>query len=90
MTTSPQRSVWVLDLPPRAQRNATGASCAAHAILAARGEWITNEKQLLTRTGLREMDDLLGAPDEAIDLCAARSPQRYAADLDRTRKDLTI
>ena len=53
----------------------TGASCAAHAILAARGEWITNEKQLLTRAGLREMDDLLGAPDEAIDLCAARSRQ---------------
>jgi hypothetical protein len=68
----------------------TGASCAAHAILAARGEWITNEKQLLTRAGLREMDDLLGAPDEAIDLCAARSRQRCAADLVRTRKDLTI
>lgn len=64
----------------------TGASCAAHAILAARGEWITNEKQLLTRAGLREMDDLLGAPDEAIDLCAARSRQRCAADLGRTRK----
>jgi len=48
---------------------ATGASCAAHAVLAARGEWITNEKQLLTRAGLREMDDLLNAPDEAIDLC---------------------
>jgi hypothetical protein len=30
----------------------TGASCAARAILAARGEWITNEKQLLTRAGL--------------------------------------
>lgn len=27
----------------------TGASCAAHAILAARGEWITDEKQLLPR-----------------------------------------
>jgi hypothetical protein len=40
--------------------------------------------------GLREMDDLLGAPDEAIDLCAARSRQRCAVDLDRTRKDLTI
>ncbi|MBM7411542.1 putative nucleotidyltransferase [Clavibacter michiganensis] len=52
------------------------AACsAAHAILARRGEWITNEKQLLTRAGLRGVDavvgrmgaepaDLLGAVDE--------------------------
>lgn len=33
------------------------AACsAAHAILAHRGEWTTNEKQLLTRAGLRGMD----------------------------------
>jgi hypothetical protein len=28
----------------------------AHAVLAHRGEWTTNEKQLLTRAGLRGVD----------------------------------
>jgi predicted nucleotidyltransferase len=38
------------------------AACqAAHAVLAARGEWITNEKTLLTRAGLRQVDELLTA-----------------------------
>jgi hypothetical protein len=32
---------------------------AAHAVLAARGEWITNEKTLLTRAGLRQVDELI-------------------------------
>jgi len=41
----------------------TAASQAAHAILAARGEWVTNEKTLLTRAGLREVDQLLVGPD---------------------------
>ena len=37
------------------------AACAAgHAILAHRGEWITNEKQLLTRAGLRGVDAVVG------------------------------
>ncbi|WP_317229231.1 nucleotidyltransferase domain-containing protein [Clavibacter sp. MX14-G9D] len=35
---------------------AEAASMAAHAVLAHRGEWITNEKQLLTRAGLRGVD----------------------------------
>jgi predicted nucleotidyltransferase len=35
------------------------ASQSAHAVLAARGQWITNEKQLFTRAGLREVDDLI-------------------------------
>jgi predicted nucleotidyltransferase len=38
---------------------AQGASQAAHAILAARGEWVTNEKTLLTRSGLRPVDELV-------------------------------
>ncbi len=52
------------------------ASQAAHAILAARGEWVTNEKTLLTRAGLRELDQLLTGPDpvaavdQARNLCA--------------------
>ncbi|QUH01729.1 nucleotidyltransferase domain-containing protein [Saccharopolyspora erythraea] len=36
------------------------AACqAAHAALADRGEWITNEKKLLERAGLREVDGLV-------------------------------
>ncbi|WP_219818366.1 hypothetical protein [Clavibacter michiganensis] len=35
---------------------AEAVSMAAHAVLAHRGEWITNEKQLLTRAGLRGVD----------------------------------
>jgi predicted nucleotidyltransferase len=38
---------------------AQAASQAAHAVLAARGQWVTNEKTLLTRAGLRQIDDLL-------------------------------
>ncbi|MGF6880590.1 hypothetical protein ABIA39_000471 [Nocardia sp. GAS34] len=32
------------------------ASCFAHAILAARGEWVTNEKTLLARARLSGVD----------------------------------
>ncbi|WP_397545506.1 hypothetical protein [Saccharopolyspora gloriosae] len=36
------------------------AACqVGHAVLAARGEWVTNEKRLLQRAGLRDVDDLL-------------------------------
>ncbi|MGW0180463.1 nucleotidyltransferase domain-containing protein [Nocardia sp. NPDC003345] len=47
---------------------ATAAMQTAHAILAARGEWVTNEKRLLERTGLRGMDAILSgsAADPAV------------------------
>ncbi|MGA5133412.1 nucleotidyltransferase domain-containing protein [Streptomyces olivoreticuli] len=35
---------------------ATAAMQTAHAVLAARGEWVTNEKRLLERAGLRGID----------------------------------
>ena len=38
---------------------ATAAAQAAHAVLAGRGEWITNEKTLLDRAGLRSVDAVL-------------------------------
>ena len=38
---------------------AQAASQAAHAVLAARGEWVTNEKTLLTRAGLRPVDQIV-------------------------------
>ncbi|WP_033317978.1 nucleotidyltransferase family protein [Streptomyces yerevanensis] len=39
---------------------AVAATQTAHAVLAARGEWVTNEKRLLERAGLREVDVLVG------------------------------
>lgn len=39
------------------------ASCAAHATLAARGEWITNEKTLLVRARLGRLDQLVAELD---------------------------
>ncbi|WP_216898958.1 nucleotidyltransferase domain-containing protein [Nocardia alni] len=38
---------------------AVAASCYAHAILAARGEWITNDKALLVRAGLSGVDAVI-------------------------------
>jgi len=40
---------------------AQAACCAAHAVLAARGQWVTNEKTLLGRAGLRQVDELFAA-----------------------------
>lgn len=37
---------------------AQAAAQSAHAVLAARGEWVTNEKALLTRADLRQVDQL--------------------------------
>ncbi|GCD98491.1 nucleotidyltransferase domain-containing protein [Embleya hyalina] len=37
------------------------AACeAAHAVSAGRGEWVTNEKTLLDRAGLRDVDEIAG------------------------------
>ncbi|MEG8180384.1 nucleotidyltransferase domain-containing protein [Nocardia terpenica] len=48
------------------------ASCYAHAVLAARGKWVTNEKTLLTRAGLAEVDAIVeGATREPGSLRAA-------------------
>ncbi|WP_181777450.1 nucleotidyltransferase domain-containing protein [Amycolatopsis pittospori] len=52
---------------------ATAAMETAHAVLAARGEWVTNEKRLLSRAGLRDIDAIVaglkaepGALDQAV------------------------
>jgi predicted nucleotidyltransferase len=47
---------------------AQATSQAAHAVLAARGEWITNEKQLLTKAGLRLVDTYFSAVQPDPDL----------------------
>ena len=42
---------------------ATAAMQTAHAVLAVRGEWVTNEKRLLDRAGLRGIDRIIAGPD---------------------------
>jgi predicted nucleotidyltransferase len=42
---------------------AQAASYGAHAVLAARGQWVTNEKTLLTRAGLRQVDEFFAAAE---------------------------
>ena len=56
---------------------AQAASQAAHAVLAARGEWITNEKTLLTRAGLRQVDEFIAG--------AGTEPAALLDIVDRTR-----
>jgi hypothetical protein len=51
---------------------AVAASQAAHAVLAAGGQWVTNEKTLLDRAGLRGVDEILaGLTPEAGTLSSA-------------------
>ncbi|MEV0739909.1 nucleotidyltransferase domain-containing protein [Streptomyces sp. NPDC050549] len=38
---------------------AVAAVQAGHGVLAGRGEWVTNEKRLLDRAGLRQVDDIV-------------------------------
>ncbi|MGW3951765.1 nucleotidyltransferase domain-containing protein [Streptomyces sp. NPDC004752] len=42
---------------------AVAAAQTAHAVLAARGEWVTNEKRLLERAGLRAVDGIVAGLD---------------------------
>jgi hypothetical protein len=58
---------------------AVAACQAAHAVLASRGEWITNEKTLLGRAGLRDVDELV------VGLQADRGALATTIDRARTR-----
>ncbi|WSQ08327.1 nucleotidyltransferase domain-containing protein [Streptomyces sp. NBC_01231] len=44
---------------------ATAAAQAGHGVLAARGEWVTNEKRLLERAGLRGVDGVIAELNSA-------------------------
>ncbi|QNP73318.1 nucleotidyltransferase domain-containing protein [Streptomyces roseirectus] len=58
---------------------AVAAAQTGHAVLAARGEWVTNEKRLLDRAGLRDVDSVVsGTTDlaEAIDRARALFEER--------------
>lgn len=52
---------------------AQAASQAAHAVLAAHGEWVTNEKSLLTRDNLRDIDRIIAEaqPERLLDTVEA-------------------
>jgi hypothetical protein len=52
------------------------ATMAAHAVLAARGEWVTNEKTLLARAGLGDLDAIVAEPDPVA--AAAKAHARCA------------
>ncbi|MFE9426760.1 nucleotidyltransferase domain-containing protein [Kitasatospora sp. NPDC006697] len=57
---------------------AEAALQTAHAVLAARGEWVTNEKRLLEQAGLRGLDAILTglAPEPAALAQAVRAARR--------------
>ena len=61
---------------------AQAASQAAHAVLAARGEWVTNDKTLLTQAGLRQVDEFLavGGPDPGLLRDAAERSRALCAE----------
>lgn len=60
---------------------ATAAVQTGHALLAGRGEWVTNEKRLLERAGLREVDTVLGSlrPDPGVLLRAVADAEALFA-----------
>jgi predicted nucleotidyltransferase len=61
---------------------ATAALQTGHAVLAARGEWVTNEKRLLLRAGLRGMDAIISSlrPDpEALADALAEARRLFAS-----------
>jgi hypothetical protein len=69
---------------------AQAAAQTAHAVLAARGKWVTNEKTLLTCAGLRPVDEFVAtagvdpvvltqAVDQCRDFCSQRVRQATGA-----------
>ncbi|MGY3201022.1 nucleotidyltransferase domain-containing protein [Streptomyces sp. TE5632] len=69
---------------------AVAATHTAHAVMAARGEWVTNEKGLIHRAGLTEVDALLegltASPDDLVRaVTAAEALFRRAVETARRR-----
>ncbi|MYT70413.1 MULTISPECIES: nucleotidyltransferase domain-containing protein [unclassified Streptomyces] len=58
---------------------AVAAMSAAHAVLAARGEWVTNEKRLLERAGLRAVDAIVTDPGLGLVELVDRAEELLAA-----------
>jgi len=63
---------------------AQAATQSAHAVLAARGEWVTNEKTLLTRAGLDAVNSIVaesGDTPEGLSRAAAATRDLCEATL---------
>ena len=61
---------------------ATAAAQAAHAVLAERGEWVTNEKTLLDRAGLRSVDAVVSG--------LAADPEQLTGAVDAAQRILGL
>src|SRR3984957_3876662 len=61
---------------------ATAAAQAAHAVLAGRGEWITNEKTLLDRAGLQSVDAVVSR--------LAADPEQLTRSIDAAERALGL
>jgi predicted nucleotidyltransferase len=61
---------------------ATAAAQAAHGVLAERGEWITNEKELLDRAGLPSVDAVVSG--------LASDPERLTSAVDAAERVLGL
>jgi hypothetical protein len=57
---------------------AQAASYSAHAVLAARAEWVTNDKTLIARAGVRDVDDFIAS--------AGRDPSSLRVAVRRSRE----
>jgi predicted nucleotidyltransferase len=67
---------------------AVAAAQTGHAVLAARGEWVTNEKRLLERAGLRDVDGIVaevgrGSVPEALERARVLFEETVAASAAR-------
>ncbi len=68
---------------------AVAGAMAGHAVLAARGEWVTNEKRLLERAGLRELDWIIArlGPDPArLEAALGQASELFDGALGGTRR----
>lgn len=67
---------------------ARAATCTAHAILAARGIWVTNEKQLFSRANLGEVDQILATatPEPAVLGVVVDRTQKFCTEAIRTAR----
>ncbi|WP_353941927.1 nucleotidyltransferase domain-containing protein [Streptomyces sp. HUAS MG91] len=65
---------------------AVAAQSAAHAVLAARGEWVTNEKRLLERAGLRDIDAIVSDPGLGLVELVDRAEELLAAAVAEARQ----
>lgn len=68
---------------------AVAGAMAGHAVLAARAEWVTNEKRLLERAGLRDLDGIIAGLDHGparLEAALGQASELFDAALGGTRR----